>query len=142
PSFFYTVKDSAGKSRTDIIEALDENSAVEKLQSDGYLVLNVRPVKEKTAVKTEKKDAVRKKFNHDQYSIEDLLVLSRQLATMLEAGVTMLRSFDVIMGQIQSKELYNAVVKIHADIEQGSALSAALAKHPRIFNQFWVSLAE
>ena len=82
------------------------------------------------------------KFDHDKCKIEDLLVFSRQLATMLEAGVTMLRSLDVIMSQIQSKQLFMAVNQIHDDIEQGSSLSAALAKHPKIFNQFWVSLAE
>ena len=82
------------------------------------------------------------KFDHDKCKIEDLLVFSRQLATMLEAGVTMLRSLDVILSQIQSKELFMAATQIHDDIEQGSSLSAALAKHPKIFNQFWVSLAE
>jgi len=140
PSFYYTVKDNAGKTKTAIIEALDENSLVEKLQNDGYLVISVRPAREKTTAEAPVKKA--KTFDHDKHKIEDLLVLSRQLATMLEAGVTMLRSLDVIKSQIQSKELYNAVNKIHEDIEQGSSLSGALAKHPKLFNQFWVSLAE
>jgi len=53
-----------------------------------------------------------------------------------------LRSLDVIVSQIQSKQLFTAVTQIHDDIEQGSSLSAALSKHPKIFDQFWVSLAE
>jgi type IV pilus assembly protein PilC len=61
---------------------------------------------------------------------------------MLESGVTMLHSLDVIKSQIQSRELFVVVTKVHDDIEQGSSLSVALAKHPKIFNQFWVSLAE
>jgi type IV pilus assembly protein PilC len=61
---------------------------------------------------------------------------------MLEAGVTMLRSFNIIVSQIQSKQLYMATKEIHEDIEHGSSLSAALAKHPKLFDQFWVSLAE
>ncbi len=51
------------------------------------------------------------KFDHEKCKIEDLLVFSRQLATMLEAGVTMLRSLDVIISQIQSKELYMAATQ-------------------------------
>jgi len=142
PGYFYRVKDSEGKTKTDTIQAINEDALVEKLQSEGYFVVNIRPVMEKTAFKSNKKKETDSKFHHDKFKIEDLLVLSRQLATMLEAGVTMLRSFDVIMSQIQSRELFMVVTKIHNDIEQGSSLSAALSKHPKIFNQFWVSLAE
>ena len=141
PSYFYKVKDNTGKTKTDTIEALNEDALVDKLQSDGYFVVNIRPVMEKSAPRADKKKTDFK-FDHDNFKIEDLLVMSRQLATMLEAGVTMLRSLDVIMSQIQSKELFMAVTKIHDDIEQGSSLSVALSKHPKIFNQFWVSLAE
>jgi len=141
PSYFYTVKDNAGKTKTDTIQAINEDALVEKLQSEGYFVVNIRPVMTRSVPKADKnkKDF---KFDHDKFKIEDLLVFSRQLATMLEAGVTMLRSLDVIMSQIQSRDLFMAITKIHDDIEQGSSLSAALAKHPKIFNQFWISLAE
>jgi type IV pilus assembly protein PilC len=142
PSYVYIVKDNEGTTKTDTVESPNENALVEKLQGDGYFVVNIRPVKEQSVYKGENKKETAQKFDHDKFKIEDLLVLSRQLATMLESGVTMLRSFDVIKSQIQSKELYTAINKIHDDIEQGSSLSAALAKHPRIFNQFWVSLAE
>ena len=141
PSFFYTIKDKAGETKTDIIQALNEDALVEKLQNEGYFVVNIRPVKEQSALKEDKAKGG-PKFDHDKAKIEDLLVLSRQLATMLESGVTMLHSLDVIRSQIQSRELFLAVSKIHDDIEQGSSLSVALGKHPKIFSQFWVSLAE
>ena len=150
PNYFYTVKDNAGKTKTALIQASSEDALVEKLQSEGYFVVNIRLAMEKSTLKDDKgkpasKDDKNKtdfKFHHDKFKTEDLLVFSRQLATMLEAGVTVLRSLDVIMSQIQSREMFVAVTKIHDDIEQGSSLSVALAKHPRIFNQFWVSLAE
>ena len=145
PNYFYTVKDDSGNTKTDTTQAFSEDALVMKLQSEGYFVVNVRLLSDKPGAakaKTEKKLETQIKFDHDKSKIEDLLVLSRQLATMLEAGVTMLRSLDVVRSQIQSKELYEAVRQIHDDIEQGASLSAALAKHPKIFNQFWVSLAE
>ena len=141
PIFSYTAKDSTGKTKTDIIQAHNEEALVEKLQGEGYFVISISLAMEKSIMKGDKQGA-EFRFDHDQCKIEDLLVFSRQLATMLQAGVTMLRSLDVILSQIQSKQLFMAATKIHDDIEQGSSLSAALAKHPNIFNQFWVSLAE
>ena len=141
PIFSYTVKDSEGKSKMDIVQSHSEEALIEKLQGEGYFVVKIRLAMEKSVLKGDKK-AEEFKFDHDACKIEDLLVLSRQLATMLEAGVTMLRSLDVIVSQIQSKQLFMAVRQVHNDIEQGSSLSVALAKHPKIFNQFWVSLAE
>ncbi len=141
PIYSYTAKDSKGKTITDIVQSQNVDSLVEKLQSEGYFVVKIRLAMEKSVLKGDKK-GTSFRFDHDKCNIEDLLVFSRQLATMLEAGVTMLRSFDVILAQIQSKQLFMATTRIHDDIEQGSSLSAALAKHPKIFNQFWVSLAE
>ena len=142
PSFLYTVKDSAGNTKTDTVQAPSENALVEKLQSEGYFIVNIRSTMDSSVRKNDKKKEANVKFHHNGVKIEDLLVLSRQLATMLEAGVTMLRSLDVIRSQIQSKKLYEAITKIQSDIEQGSSLSAAFTKHPKVFNQFWVSLAE
>jgi len=141
PIFSYTAKNEAGKTKTDIVQAQSEEALIEKLQADGYFVMNVRLAMEKSVLRGDKKGQ-QFKFDHDGVRIEDLLVLSRQLATMLQAGVTMLRSLDVIVSQIQIRQLFKAVTQIHDDIEQGSSLSAALAKHPKIFNQFWISLAE
>ena len=141
PIFSYTVKDSNGKTKTDIVQAHSEDELVEKLQGEGYFIVKIRLAMEKSVLRGDKR-AAQFRFDHDTCKIEDLLVFSRQLATMLEAGVTMLRSLDVILSQIQSKQLFIAATRIHDDIEQGSSLSVALAKHPKIFNQFWVSLAE
>ena len=141
PIYSYTVKDTEGKTKTDIVSAQSEDALVEKLQNEGYFIVNIRQTMGKAGQQGNKKGEVYK-FDHDAVRIEDLLVLSRQLATMLQAGVTMLRSLDVILAQIQSKQLFTVVTKIHDDIEQGSSLSSALGKHPKIFSQFWVSLAE
>ncbi len=140
PNYFYEVMDSNGKTKTDTFDAVNEGVLVDKLQSEGFFIVSIRLANEKSAQKAVKRTEL--KFDHDKCKIEDLLVFSRQLATMLEAGVTMLRSLDVILSQVQSKSLYMAATQIHDEIEQGSSLSAALNKHPKIFNQFWVSLAE
>ena len=124
--FTYTVQDDSGQTKTDTVSATSEDALVEKLQSEGYFVVKVRLAMEKSVLRGDKKGS-EFRFDHNGCKIEDLLVFSRQLATMLEAGVTMLRSLDVIKSQIQSKQLYEAVNQVHSNIEQGSSLSASLA---------------
>jgi type IV pilus assembly protein PilC len=141
PNYYYEVIDKSGNTKTDTFEAVHEEALVNKLQSEGYFIVSIRLFQGKT-VSNADRQAVSMKFDHDSCRIEDLLVFSRQMATLLEAGVTMLRSLSVILVQIQSKQLYLAISQIYEQIEQGSSFSAALEKHPKIFNQFWISLAE
>src|SRR3990167_8295807 len=98
PMFSYTAKDALGKTRTAIVEALDEQVLVEKLQGDGYFVLSVKPASPKMAAA---KSKTSEGFTHKKVKIDDMLVFARQLATMLEAGVTLLRSLDVISAQVE-----------------------------------------
>ncbi|MBI3314345.1 MAG: type II secretion system F family protein [Candidatus Omnitrophica bacterium] len=137
--FSYTAKDALGKTRTAIVEALDEQALVEKLQGDGYFVLSVKPASPKMAAVQSR---VSEGFTHKKVKIEDMLVFARQLATMLEAGVTLLRSLDVISAQVESKELGRVLKQVRDDVEQGKPLSGSLAKHPKVFSPFWVSLVE
>ena len=142
--FSYVVKDKDGKTYKNVVEAHSQESLVDKLQRQNYFVVSVRklsiePRTQKVLPATTKK---RKKFNHKKIKLNDLLVFARQLATMLESGVTLIRSLDVIHSQIQSEQLYRVIEKVKRDVEQGGSLSLALSKHPKHFNQFWISLME
>jgi type IV pilus assembly protein PilC len=118
PVYAYTVKDQTGRTKTGTKESISEQVLVDHLQNEGYFIIDIRLAMAKAIAKAEeKKSDVR--FDHDKMKLEDLLVFSRQLATMLEAGVTMLRSFNIIVSQIQSKQLYMATKEIHEDIEHG-----------------------
>ncbi|MCD6574239.1 type II secretion system F family protein, partial [Candidatus Aerophobetes bacterium] len=67
---------------------------------------------------------------------------SRQLSTLLNAGIPLLRSLDILSKQVESKKLYNALEAIKGDIEGGLTFHDALAKHRRIFSDFWINLVE
>ncbi len=128
-------------------EALSEESLIERLQSEGYFVISVDEVKAQAPKKPPTEDQQEKKkkkesFTHNNIIIEDLLIFARQLATMLESGVTLLRSLDVIVSQVESKTLFEILTEVRKDVEQGASLSSSLGKHPKAFNQFWVSLIE
>ncbi|MCD4779379.1 MAG: type II secretion system F family protein [Candidatus Omnitrophica bacterium] len=143
PKYSYIVKNKAGVEEKNVVDAVSQQSLIEKLQREGYFIVRVLEIKTTSHLKkkTSKKNEKRK-FSRKKTKLEDLLSFSRQLATMLEAGVSLIRSLDVILIQVQSEELYNILKACKKDVEQGIALSVSLSKYPNVFNQFWVSLIE
>lgn len=143
PQFIYTAKDIDGKTQSGQAEALDEMVLAERLQAEGLFIVSI---KELTNINVNSQPKVSlsdsSKYTHNNITLEDLVVLSRQLATMLDAGVNLLRCLNIISGQISSKRLAEIVVALRQDVEQGKPLSVALSRHPKVFTQFWVSLAE
>ena len=144
PQYIYVAKDINGKKITEKAEALDEQALAERVQGQGLFIISIKPADNSTAaiVKPNATTTVAPKFTHQNVKLDDLVVFSRQLATMLEAGVNLMRSLSIISTQIVSQQLAEIVVQITNDVEHGKSLSQALAKHPKVFNQFWVSLAE
>lgn len=141
PKYTFTAKDPSGRTMTETTEAPDEDVLIERLQRQGLFVLNLDLFVDPF---TQPRAAAAKKslYTHHGINIQDMLIFARQLATMLESGVTLLRSLDVILSQVESKQFSLVLSKVKNDVEQGAALSAALAKHPKVFDQFWVSLIE
>src|SRR3989338_4359855 len=143
--FSYTVKDQSGKTYRNVVDMANKNVLVEKLHKDGFFLVNITEVVVAPIKKKQSGAATfvpRRKFNHKSVKLADLLSFSRQLATMLEAGVPLIRSLTVIETQVDSETFFKILQRIRGDVEQGTSLSVAVAKHPKVFNQFWVSLLE
>ena len=136
-SFQYTVKEEGGKTLTGNASAIDKEALVAQLQRQGYYVINVILSTELEAHSNAKKDIKKsgKRFTHNKITSEDKLLFARQLATMLESGVNLLRSINIIVDQSESKQMFQVLSQIRDDVEQGLPLSAALLKHPKVFNQ-------
>lgn len=143
PKFFVTYKDQSGKNLTSVVEEKDSNAAIASVQGQGHFVVAIQPLEHvpKPAALSAGKIS-HSKFTHNNASLQDIVVFARQLATMLEAGVPLLRSLTVILDQIDSRQLAMVVFRVLADVEQGLPFSKALEKHPRVFSPFWVSLVE
>lgn len=143
--FSYIVKDQSGKTYRNVVDMANKGILVSKLHKEGYFIVNITEMVMASAKKKSHGILVplkRRKFTHKAAKLQDLLSFSRQLATMLEAGVPLIRSLNVIETQIDSEVFFKVIQKVRQDIEQGISLSVALAKHPGVFNQFWVSLLE
>jgi len=139
--FSYVVKDTKGKTINGTDDAPHEEALVDLLQKQGYYVLKIQPFSE-TAAQKPSAPIIKKKFSHVKTKLDDLLIFCRQLGTMIDAGVTLIRAIDILSVQVDSKQLSQALAMVKKDIEHGNSLSSSLAKYPKIFNQFWVSLIE
>ncbi len=140
--FLYTAKDANGKTITQTDDAIDQEMLVSQLQKQGYFVMSVQPFSETVAKKAPAKSRQGNVITHNKVSLEDLLNLCQQFSALLDAGVPLLRSLDIISMQVESKQLYESMIEIRKSVEAGESLSASLAKHPKIFNRLWVSLVE
>lgn len=148
PKYSYIAKDRAGNTIKDTVDFQDKTALVQELQKKDLFIVSVREVTPAAAVKRTassspgSRSKVTRKFTHKKVKITDLLSFARQLATMLASGVPLIRSIDVIQSQVGSEQLAIMLFKIKSDIEQGRSLSESLAKFPKTFNLFWVSLIE
>jgi type IV pilus assembly protein PilC len=74
--------------------------------------------------------------------IEDLVLISRQLATMIRAGLPLVEVLNILSEQVEKLVLRNVLRQVERDVQAGNAFFEALAKHPRVFNQFFLSMVK
>jgi type IV pilus assembly protein PilC len=89
---------------------------------------------------SEKKSALQTDLSFGRVKAAELTVMTRQLATMITSGMTLLRAFYVLEDQLENKKLKETVCSVREDIESGLAFSDALAKHPKIFSPLYVAM--
>lgn len=117
------------------IEAPGADSAIAQLQKQGLIVVDVRTPEEK------------KPFNLEisflnRISSKDVVILSRQMATLFQAQVSALRIFRLVAEQSSNHLLQKNLFEIADDIQGGSSISNALAKHPEAFSPFYVNMVK
>jgi len=143
PKFTYIARDAMGGKFTASEEASSKDELVSRLQAKNLLVINIIPeLKEDNALlKTERKK-LRLRYQYSGISNDDLVIFCRQLATLLAAGVTILKSLNIISKQVSSRKFYNLLKELDKSMEGGATFHEALSKYPKIFSELWVNLAE
>lgn len=137
PLYEYSAQDRSGRIERGSQEALNPDELISSLQRQGYLVLSV--TQKRTDTETMATPASRR---HHRVKSDDLVMFARQLAILLESGVTLLKSLEILGKQVESTRLMTALEQIKRDIQAGSTFKTALAAHPQIFSPFWVNLVE
>jgi type IV pilus assembly protein PilC len=137
--FFYEALDKGGRQVRGVIDAANEDVIIEKLRGMGYYPLKV--VQHKTSAKDVDIFALPGVRNvMHRIKTKHVMTFTRQLATLIDAGLPILRSLFILSEQVESvvfKEKIHAMVK---DIEGGSSLSEAMSKHPKVFDGLYVNM--
>jgi len=143
-TFQYKALDKGGKEIRGSIEAAGEEAVAERLRSMGYFVTEVSRVKQGVGqMDLAELPIIRglsKVISRGKVGLKDLSAFTRQLATLVGAGLPLLRSLQILHEQVENKNLKEAIQRISDDVEGGSTLSEAMAKHPRIFNRLYVNM--
>jgi type IV pilus assembly protein PilC len=134
-TFAYKVRDKSGKLVEGQLEAENAQLVVSKLRSMGYVPIEI----EQQGGNNLGRDLKIPYFS-DRIKLKDVSVFSRQFATMINSGLSMLRSLYILAEQTESKPLAAIVNQVRLDVERGSSLSAALARHPKAFNRLYVAM--
>lgn len=129
--FAYRVRDRHGKILKGHFEAEDKNSVVESLISQNYYILSLEQVY---------KSSKEVEISLSRVKTEDLIMMTRQLATMMAAGLPIIRCFNILGDQVSNKRLKKTIYEVRDDIEGGMTLGQALAKHPDIFTPVYISM--
>lgn len=136
PTFVYEAMNQAGREVKDEIEAGTSEDALAKIRSLGYFPTRI---KEKGGAKA-KAATAKKRRSTGRVNTKSLTQFTRQVSTLQDAGLPILRSLRILEEQQRPGNLKNIIRGLSEDIEGGATLSEACAKHPKCFNRLYVNM--
>ena len=138
---FYTYKGiSAGKYIEGEIEALNQEEASHKLKGDKVIITNLVKSKKKKIEKKEKKKGSSFSFGKKKVTPADVVIFSKQFATMVKAGLPILNVLVMLRDQVENPSLKEIIEDIRKSLEGGVTLSKCFNKYPKVFDNIYVNL--
>jgi len=131
--FAYKVIDKAGAEQEGTIETVNEDTAIAALQRNGFVITSIEPANKKSVWQGEI-------TAFERVSTKEIVILSRQIATLFEAQVSALRIFRLLGSEHSNPLVQRTLMKVADDIQGGASISKALAKHPKLFSSFYCNM--
>lgn len=135
--FNYVAIDNANIQREGTVEAVTIDSAITAIQKRGYTVVSIDPVDESSGLKGLMNIDI-SLFN--SISNKEIVILSRQIATLFDAHVSPLRIFQLLSAEMENPQLKLVMNSIVEDLQAGNSISRAMSNHPDVFSSFYVNL--
>ncbi len=140
PYYKYLARTAKGETKTGKVEANSIELAKFSLRKQGLWVVNINLIAQKKSA--DEKKAAQSGVFEKKISLRDMVIFSRQFASMIEAGIAMLRVLTVLVEQTESPKLGAYLKEIKTDIEQGVPLSESLGKFPDAFDRLYVAMVK
>ena len=134
--FNYTTVNDKGEQTVGSIDAINLDVAIAGIQRRGLIISSIKEADAKGTFLSMNISLF------DRVSTKDIVILSRQLSTLFEAQVSALRIFRMIAGETENKVLGAKLTTVADDLQGGSSISAAMSKHPKIFDSFYVNMVK
>ena len=131
-NFRYQVIDSSGKMSEGIVEASSIGEASRKLKSDGKFIASLSLDKGKSLANME--------IGSPKLKSKDLVLISRQLASLLSAGITVVRSLDMLYQQLESKKAKKCIGEVYESVQSGRSLSEAFGEQRGVLHNIMISM--
>src|SRR3989440_11354683 len=130
PSFLYVARETAsGREIRSSVEAATEQAAIAALLNRNMLVVSIQ-----------EKIGKKGKTSGGAVALSDLVIFTRQLATMIDAGLAMVQSLQGLAEQTTNKVMRDVIKDVCARVEGGDSFSEALQKHPKVFSRLYVCM--
>ena len=156
PRFEYTALDARGSESNGVVEATTQNEVVVQLRQQGFFPTSVVPEgqgkkvaktvkaanKTLATAKSSEKKAGFTLFQRKTVPTKTLMIFTRQLATLIDAGLPLLKGLTVLAKQEKDLVLRGAITQIADSVQGGSTFSEAMGQHPRIFHRLYVSMVK
>ena len=134
-SFAYKVRDRQGKLVTGTLEAESVTVVAGRLRQMGFTPVSIESGETKRTAREIKVPGL-----SGRVKLKEVAVFSRQFATMINSGLTLLRALSILSEQTTNKELARIIGEVRKDVERGVALSVAMGKHPKAFSNLYVAM--
>jgi type IV pilus assembly protein PilC len=129
--FAYTAVNNQGRHINGVISAGSREEAVKNLRDQGN-----RPL----SVQENRTGGLKLSIGKGKVKTKDLVIFTRELSTMVSAGVTLPRTLDTLAGQAENKVFKKVITDVNHEVESGTPLADALSKHPNVFNDIYVNM--
>ncbi len=133
--FRYSAKDPTGRVIAGTIEADNDAVVVDRLREMGFFITNL----ERTKARTDIGEVLQGAFG---VGLKDLAVFSRQFATMVNAGLSLVRVLSILEQQTSNKKLREVAGAVRVDVEAGRPLSESMGRHPKVFSNLYVNMVK
>jgi len=130
-TYVFKAMDLTGAKATGEVDAESKQVVSDQLKQRGLIVLDIADKRSSKEIKLPFLDGIK---------AQDLTIMTRQLATMVSSGMTILRALYVLEAQTESKPLTEVLIKVRKDVEAGLPLSDALERHPKTFSMLFVAM--
>lgn len=134
--FNYEAIDTTGAKKNGSIDAVNMDIAIVSLQRRNLVLTSIKPANSQGSLLSKNITFF------ERVSTKDVVILSRQLSSLFNAQISALRVFRLLAAEIDNHALATKITEVADDLQSGNSISAALAKHPKVFNEFYVNMVK